>query len=106
MQTAELLRAVAVTPASARTYRADRNWRDQTHLDDLRGCLARDPERVMLIDRSTPARAEITAAELARRVERLADALRDVGVRPSEAVAYELTNRWEAVALFRHARPA
>src|SRR6195952_4672262 len=99
MDTASLLTTAHVTPEAARTYREHGHWRDDTYLDDLRGRAENEPERTVLVDRAAGDRHEITAADLADRVERVAQGLRAAGVRPREAVAYQTANRWEAVAL-------
>src|ERR1700712_1383411 len=99
MDYASLSTTAHVAPEAARTYREHGHWRDDTYLDDLRGRAAREPDRTVLVDRAAGDRHEITAAELADRVERVAQGLRAAGVRPREAVAYQTANRWEAVAL-------
>src|SRR3978361_2256627 len=85
-------------PSAARPYREHGHWRDDPSLDDLRGRAENEPERTVLVDRAAGDRHEITAADLADRVERVAQGLRAAGVRPREAVAYQTANRWEAVA--------
>ena len=99
MDYASLSTTAHVAPEAARTYREHGHWRDDTYLDDLRGRAAREPDRTVLVDRAAGDRHEITAAELADRVERVAQGLRAAGVRPREAVAYQTANRREAVAL-------
>jgi acyl-CoA synthetase (AMP-forming)/AMP-acid ligase II len=71
MDTASLLTTSHVAPEAARTYREHGHWRDDTYL----------------VDRAGGDRHEITAADLADRVERVAQGLRAAGVRAREAVA-------------------
>ncbi|MEJ2887110.1 class I adenylate-forming enzyme family protein [Actinomycetospora aeridis] len=83
-----------------RRHREAGHWRDTTVLDDLRDQLDSAPDRTVLVDRSGPERDEVSVAELARRIQRCAEALRALGVGRGEAVGYQLGNRWETVALF------
>jgi cyclohexanecarboxylate-CoA ligase len=99
MDTASLLTTAHVEPAAARTHRERGHWRDRTHLDDLRERARDHPDRTVLVDRCGGDRHELSAADLADRVERVADGLRAAGVRPREAVAYQLPNGTDAVAL-------
>jgi len=64
---------------------------------------ARWPERTAIIDASTSPPAQLTYAEYADRVERLARGLVAAGLRPGEIVAIFLCNSWEFAAAYHAA---
>lgn len=93
---------------SARTYRATGLWPGVVIGESFARTVARRGNDVALIEGDL----EIGFGELARRVAAVARGLDGLGVRPGDAVAYQLPNWWEAsvtflasVALGAHAVP-
>lgn len=70
-------------------------------LTDLRRAAAEFPDRRAIVAQltGTDKTAVLTYRELHRQVYRFAGALRAQGVRPGDAVAFQLPNRWENAAL-------
>ncbi|HZR71119.1 MAG TPA: AMP-binding protein [Burkholderiales bacterium] len=87
-------RLARVARERAVRYRASGAWRDASIGDAfLAACSAREDD-VVLFDRDEA----IAFRELRERVLRLAVGLAAIGVRPGDAVAYQLPNWWEAAA--------
>ncbi|MEU6389596.1 AMP-binding protein [Streptomyces sp. NPDC046939] len=76
-------------------------WRTDTFLDDLRRQAREHPRKLAIAARRLAESRTDTLdyAELARLTDRFAGALLDLGVRRGDAVAVQLPNRWELVAL-------
>ncbi|MFI7386348.1 AMP-binding protein [Streptomyces sp. NPDC049813] len=89
------------TPGRAATYLARGWWRTETFLDDLRRQARERPRKLAVAARRLKESRTDTLdyAELARLTDRFAGALLDLGVRRGDAVAVQLPNRWELVAL-------
>ncbi|GHG10407.1 AMP-binding protein [Streptomyces filamentosus] len=87
--------------ARAATYRDRGWWRAETFLDDLRRQARERPRKLAVAARRLRESRTDTLdyAELARLTDRFAGALLDLGVRRGDAVAVQLPNRWELVAL-------
>ena len=86
--------------AASRNYRAAGVWRDEGLISDL--CRWRDETPGALAIRAYRADGEplrICYGEYARRVERFAGALYELGVRPGQVVACQLPNWWQAQVL-------
>ena len=86
--------------AAVRRFHAAGIWRTSGQMSDLRRWRDQTPEATAI--RAYRADGEvllITYAELARRVERFAGALYELGVRPGRVVACQLPNWWQAHAL-------
>ncbi|MER6127760.1 AMP-binding protein [Streptomyces sp. NPDC001795] len=77
-------------------------WRRETFLDDLHSWArtAADQPAYVNVRRHGAETATVTFGELADWVERLAGVLWSCGVRPGDAVAFQLPNLWEAAALW------
>ncbi len=76
-------------------------WRDQTFLDDLRSSARAYPAKTAVVARRVGAGDTriLSYAELELLTDRCAGALVELGVRPGEIVAVQLTNRWELAPL-------
>jgi cyclohexanecarboxylate-CoA ligase len=85
----------------ADVYRRRGWWRDQTFLDDLRESVRLNPEKTALaVRRMAGGRTRtLDYAELSALTDRCAAALIDLGVRPGDTVAVQLTDRWELAVL-------
>ncbi|WP_433293471.1 AMP-binding protein [Pseudonocardia sp. CA-142604] len=91
-----------VRPADvlAEKYRAAGVWRNSDSLGDLRRWRDETPDAIAIREyRSDGGRVEISYAELARRTERFAGALYELGVRPGMVIALQLPSWWQAAAL-------
>ena len=91
-----------VRPGTPRhTYLERGWWRTDTFLDDLRRQARERPRKLAIAARRLKESRTDTLdyAELARLTDRFAGALLDLGVRRGDAVAVQLPNRWELVAL-------
>ena len=87
---------------TADRYRAEGRWRtDATILDDLRKHARTHPDRRAVVCRHVDGSApeELTYAELAATVERLASGLAALGVRKGDVVTLQLPNSWQLIAL-------
>jgi cyclohexanecarboxylate-CoA ligase len=85
---------------AARSFRAAGVWRDEGLISDL--CRWRDETPDALAIRAYRAAGEpvrISYREYARRVERFAGGLYELGVRPGQVVACQLPNWWQAQVL-------
>ncbi len=81
-------------------YRRRGWWRDETFLDDLRRYAGLRPEKPAAIVRRAGRGARvIDYAELAALTDRCAGALIELGLRPGDFFAAQLTNRWELAVL-------
>jgi len=82
-------------------YRRRGWWRDQTFLDDLRSSARAYPAKKAVVARRVGAGDTriLSYAELELLTDRCAGALVELGVRPGEIVAVQLTNRWELAPL-------
>lgn len=79
-------------------------WRTETVLHDLYRGAARHPHRTAIVSHRAhrPAASRVirlSYGQLAACTDRFAHALDALGVRPGDPVAFQLPNRWEAVAL-------
>ncbi|RFU39591.1 acyl--CoA ligase [Actinomadura logoneensis] len=82
-------------------YRRRGWWRDETFLDDLRRHIREQPGKPAVIARRIGSGATRTLdyAELGLLTDRCAAALVELGVRPGDTVAVQLTNGWELTVL-------
>ncbi|MEV4254571.1 AMP-binding protein [Spirillospora sp. NPDC049652] len=82
-------------------YRRRGWWRDETFLDDLRRHARERPDAPAVVARRTGSGETRTLdyAELGRLTDRCAGALVELGVRPGDTVAVQLTNGWELSVL-------
>ncbi|MBO2452826.1 AMP-binding protein [Actinomadura barringtoniae] len=82
-------------------YRRRGWWRDETFLDDLRRHTREHPGKAAVIARRTGSGETRTLdyAELGLLTDRCAGALIELGVRPGDTVAVQLTNGWELTVL-------
>jgi cyclohexanecarboxylate-CoA ligase len=90
-----------MTERTPEDYRARGWWRDQTFLDDLRAAVGRHPDKTAVItrrgDRGQSTR--LSYAELLQLADRCAAALTELGLRPGDVLAVQLSNRWELAPL-------
>ncbi|WP_149262614.1 AMP-binding protein [Actinomadura sp. K4S16] len=85
---------------NALQYRRAGWWRDGTFLDDLRRHTRAHPGKTALVARRVGGETRaLTYAELTRLADRCAGALAELGVRPGDTVAVQLTNGWEITVL-------
>jgi len=84
-----------------RTMQAAGWWPNRLLLDDFDHWVATAPQRIVCIDHNsmTGARSELTYAELAQRVDRLASGLAQLGVARGDVVSMQLPNWWQFTAL-------
>ncbi|MEV6982995.1 AMP-binding protein [Sphaerisporangium sp. NPDC051017] len=85
----------------AERYHAEGWWRGETFADDLWAAAAETPDKTAFITWRHAERREVTLTygALAGYVARLSEGLRDLGVEPGDAVAFQLPNWWETAAL-------
>ncbi len=97
----DLTGARRVPVARARMYYAQGWWRTETFVDDLRAAASSVPDRTAFVNwrRDEGREATVTFGELASYVGRLSAGLGELGIRPGDAVAYQLPNWWETAAL-------
>lgn len=76
-------------------------WRDETFLDDLRRHVRDRPRKAALITRrlSDGRTHRFDYEQLAAAADRCAGALIELGLRPGDVIAAQLTDRWELAAL-------
>ncbi|MBC7630708.1 AMP-binding protein [Aeromicrobium sp.] len=77
-------------------YREARYWRNASVTEELRRCVDRFPERTALRDSTS----SLTFGELWERAATVASWLRARGLRPGEAVAFQLPNWTESDVIF------
>jgi cyclohexanecarboxylate-CoA ligase len=82
-------------------YRRNGWWRDQTFLDDLRRATHDTPAKTAVVARraATGGQTTLDYARLDHLTRRCAAALTELGVRPGDTVAVQLTDRWELAVL-------
>jgi cyclohexanecarboxylate-CoA ligase len=82
-------------------YRRRGWWRDETFLDDLRKSVRLNQEKTAVAVRrmADDSTHTLDYAELKYLTDRCAGALIDLGVRPGDTVAVQLTDRWELAVL-------
>ncbi|WP_248964041.1 AMP-binding protein [Sphaerisporangium perillae] len=97
----ELIGSLGPPTARAGEYYARGWWRKETFTDDLRAAVSAVPDRTAFINWRHEEGREVTVTfgELAAHVDHLAAGLRELGVAPGEAVAFQLPNWWETAAL-------
>lgn len=83
--------------ASAGEYRRQGWWRDGTFLDDLRRNVRDRPDKTAVaVHRGEDGTTRtLTYAELSALTDRCASALVELGLRPGDFIAVQLTDRWE-----------
>ncbi|GAB3362352.1 MULTISPECIES: AMP-binding protein [Amycolatopsis] len=75
-------------------------WRDRTVVDDFLEHSARQPGKTAVVSRRGDRNAEsFTYREFAGIVDRFASVLLELGVRPGEAVSFQLPNWWQFAAV-------
>ncbi|MGW0240009.1 AMP-binding protein [Micromonospora chalcea] len=84
------------TPERIAAFKASGQWRDQLIVDFLDRHRRQRPDRTAVVDEN----GRITWAALADRVDRLAAAFVDAGLRPGEFVAVQMPNRIEFVEIY------
>ena len=92
---------MTASPELAAEYRRLGWWRDRTFLDDLRRQALQRPHKLAIAGRRVAESRTDTLdyAELAELTDRFAGGLLDLGVRRGDAVAVQLSNRWEMAPL-------
>ncbi|WP_026416503.1 AMP-binding protein [Actinomadura oligospora] len=90
-----------IAATTSERYRDQGWWRDETFLDDLRRSGRETPRKTALIARrqSDGRTTRLDYLELAAAVDRCAGALVELGLRPGDVFAAQLTDRWELAAL-------
>jgi cyclohexanecarboxylate-CoA ligase len=76
-------------------------WRDQTFLDDLRSVTRQHPDKTAVITHRGESAdcTSLSYAELSRLTDRCAAALSELGLKPGDVLAIQLSNRWELAPL-------
>ncbi|NYD44427.1 cyclohexanecarboxylate-CoA ligase [Actinomadura luteofluorescens] len=76
-------------------------WRDETFLDDLRRHVRERPEKTAVVTRrqSDGRTHRLDYVRLAAAADRFAGALVELGLRPGDVFAAQLTDRWELAAI-------
>jgi cyclohexanecarboxylate-CoA ligase len=82
-------------------YRRRGWWRDETFLDDLRRATRRHPGKTAVITRRSVdgSTHSFDFARLTELTDRFAGAIVELGLRPGEVLAAQLTDRWELAPL-------
>ncbi|RFU39907.1 acyl--CoA ligase [Actinomadura logoneensis] len=82
-------------------YRAAGWWRDETFLDDLRRHARATPRKTAVVTRrqADGTTHRLDYEQLAAATDRCAAALVELGLRPGDVLAAQLTDRWELAAL-------
>src|SRR4051794_5546281 len=85
----------------SQSYRDGGWWRDETFLDDLRRHVRDRPRKAAVVTRrqSTGRTYRLDYEHLAAAADRCAGALIELGLRPGDVIAVQLTDRWELAAL-------
>ena len=83
------------------SYRDRGWWRDETFLDDLRRYARDSPGKAALVARrqSDGRTHRLDYTQFAAAVDRCASALIELGLRPGDVIAVQLTDRWELAAI-------
>lgn len=83
------------------SYRERGWWRDETFLDDLRRHVRDKPRKTAVVTRrqSDGRTHRLDYEQLAAASDRCASALVELGLRPGDVIAVQLTDRWELAAL-------
>jgi cyclohexanecarboxylate-CoA ligase len=76
-------------------------WRDQTFLDDLRSATRQNPDKTAVVTHRGESGdcTSLSYAELSRLTDRCAIALSELGLKPGDVLAVQLSNRWELAPL-------
>jgi cyclohexanecarboxylate-CoA ligase len=82
-------------------YRRRGWWRNETFLDDLRRITRRHPAKTALVTRRSDDASthDFDYARFAELTDRFSGALVELGLRPGDVLAAQLTNRWELAPL-------
>jgi cyclohexanecarboxylate-CoA ligase len=87
-------------PGDSAEFRKRGWWRDRTLVDDLLEHAAVRPGKAAVVSHHVDRPAEIlTFGQLADAVDRFASVLLELGVRPGEAVSFQLPNWWQFATL-------
>lgn len=87
-------------PGDPAALRAGGWWRDRTLVDDLHDHVSERPDKVAIVSHHADRPVEtLTFAQLGEVVDRYSSVLLDLGVRPGEAVSFQLPNWWQFTAL-------
>lgn len=83
------------------SYRERGWWRDETFLDDLRRHVRDSPRKQAVVTRwqADGRTHRLDYEQLAAATDRCAAALIELGLRPGDVIAAQLTDRWELAAL-------
>jgi cyclohexanecarboxylate-CoA ligase len=82
-------------------FRAHGWWRDQTFLDDLRSATREHPGKTAIVTHRGESGdcTSLSYAELSQLTHRCAAALSELGLKPGDVLAVQLSNRWELAPL-------
>jgi len=92
---------ILLAPERLKSNRSAGYWTDRLLTDYLDDVVARDPDRVAIVDNNSQrgSRQQLTYGELSEQVDRIALGLSRLGVGIADVVAFQLPNWWQFVAI-------
>lgn len=92
---------ILLSPERLESNRSAGYWTDRLLTDYLDDAIARDPDRVAIVDNNSErgSRQVLTYGELSEQVDRIALGLSRLGVGVADVVAFQLPNWWQFVAI-------
>lgn len=92
---------ILLTSERLESNRSAGYWTDRLLTDYLDDTVARDPDRVAIVDNNSErgSRLQLTYGELSEQVDRIALGLDRLGVGVADVVAFQLPNWWQFVAI-------